>query len=359
MSAGESPRRGAQESARTAAFTVLFASVAWLLWQLREVLLLVGLSALLAFALDPLVALIERIRTPWGGVRRGLASAIVIVALVALGLWALLTALPHLARELARFIEGAPGSLERLLAALREFATERGAGAWLGPLGGDEPMSASELLRRSGGAILAAVARGFGSLGHVIGLALIPILAFWLLAQREAVEHSTLEFVPEEARPRVRQVLVAIDRALRSYVRGQSIVCATMGVLVGLSLAVLGVPVPALLGTLVAVAEVVPILGFWTASLAIVLAGWTASPGQALEGWLAYVVVNQATSLLVTPRVMGRHMKLHPFVVIVSILAGGALMGAAGAVLALPLAAAVQSVVSEFARRPEPARSQA
>lgn len=347
-----------QESARTAAFTVLFAIVAWLLWQLHEVLLVVGFSALLAFALDPVVSLIERVRTPFGRVRRGVAAALVVLAIVAIGAWAIMLALPRLTSELARFVEGAPASLERLLAAVREFATARGAGAWLGPLGGDEPMTASELMRRAGGALLAAVARSFGSLGHILGLLLAPILAFWLLAEREAVERSALEFVPEEARPRVTQVLAAIDRALRSYVRGQSIVCGTMGLLVGIALALLRVPVPALLGTTVAVAEVVPILGFWTASIAIVLAGWAASPEQALYGWLAYVVVNQFVSLLITPRVMSRHMKLHPFVVIVSILAGGALLGAAGAVLALPIAAATQSVVSEFARRPDPARAQ-
>jgi predicted PurR-regulated permease PerM len=277
--------------------------------------------------------------------------------IVMLGTWALMVALPQLAHELSRFVQGAPASLERLLAAVRAFAASRGAGAWLGPLGGEEPMSASDLLRSAGGALVTAVGRSFGSLGHIIGLALVPMLAFWLLAEREAVQRSALEFIPEDARPRVRQVLVAIDRALRSYVRGQSIVCVTMGMLVGIALALLRVPVPALLGTLVAVAEVIPIIGFWSASMAIVLAGWAASPEQALWGWLAYVVINQGISLLVTPRVMGRHMKLHPFVVIVSILSGGTLLGAAGAVLALPIAAAVQSLVSEFAPRPDAART--
>jgi predicted PurR-regulated permease PerM len=349
----------AQESARTAAFTVLLAAVVWLLWELREVLLVVGFSALLAFALDPLVSLLERIKTPLGGVGRGLSAAVVILAIVAMGAWALLLALPHLTHELTNFIAGAPGSLERLLASVRTFAVTRGAGEWLGPLGGDDPMSAAELLRRFGGAILTALGHSFGSIGHVVGLALIPILAFWLLAEREAVERSALEFIPEDARGRVGQVITAIDRALRSYVRGQTVVCAVMGLAVGIALAFLHVPVPALLGTLVAVAEIVPILGFWSASLAIVLAGWAVSPQLALWGFLAYMLINQAASLLLTPRVMGRHMKLHPFVVLVSILAGGALLGAAGAVLALPLAAATQSIVSELAPRPDGPRPQA
>jgi len=345
----------AQQAARTAAFTVMFAIVAWLMWMLREVMLLVGFAALLAFALDPLVTLFERIRTPWGRMRRDFSSALVILVMVALGVWALAVALPQLAREFARFIEGAPASLERFLAALREFASERGAGDWLGPLGGDSPMTAAEIMRRSGAALLTSVLPGLATLAHIVGLALIPILAFYLLAEREAVERSALQFIPEEARPRVQQILGAVDRALRSYVRGQSIVCVTMGTLVGIMLAFLHVPVPILLGTVVAVAEVVPILGFWTASLAIVLAGWATAPQLALWGWLGYVAINQMMSLFITPRVMGRHMKLHPFVVMVSILAGGTLLGAAGAALALPLAAAVQSLVSEFARRPEKA----
>ena len=349
----------AQESARTAALTVVFAGVAWLLWQLREVMLVVGFSALLAFALDPVVSLIERVRTPLGTVRRGISAALVILAIVALGAWAILLALPHLTHELAKFVANAPGSLETLLASVRAFAVSRGAGAWLGPLGGDDPMSATELLRRSGGAILGTLGHSFGSVGHVVGLALIPILAFWLLAEREAVERSALEFVPAEAHGRVLQLIAAIDRALRSYVRGQSIVCGTMGLLVWIALALLHVPVAALLGTLVAVAEIVPILGFWTASLAIVLAGWAVSPHLALWGWLAYMLINQATGMLITPRVMSRHMKLHPFVVLVSILAGGSLLGPAGAVLALPLAAAAQSIVSEFTPRSEAQRSHA
>lgn len=341
-----------QESARTAAFTVLLLAVAAALWMLRDVLLLVGYAALLAFALDPLVAALERVRTPRGSLPRGVAAAVVMLALVAVGASVIGTLVPQLARELSRFVEGAPASVDRLLDAARAWATARGLGDALGPLGGDSPMGAAELLRRSGGALLHALGVATGSLGHLVGLLLVPILAFYLLAEREAVEKSALGFVPAELRPRVGQVIGAVDRSLRSYVHGQALICLSIGLLTGVALAVLGFPVAVLLGTVVAIAEVVPILGFWTASVAIVLAGWGVRPELALYGWLAYLAVNQAIGLLVTPRLMGRRMQLHPFVVMVSILAGGALLGPAGAVLALPLAAALQSVISEFARRP-------
>ena len=77
---------------------------------------------------------------------------------------------------------------------------------------------------------------------------------------------------------------------------------------------------------------------------------WSVSPASAAWAFLAYLALNQLVGVFVTPRVMGRHMRMHPFVVTVSILSGGILLGAAGAILALPLAAALQSVISEFAR---------
>lgn len=332
------------------AVIVLLAAVA--LWALRDVLLLVGFAALLAFALDPWVSALEHAGR--GRLSRGFAAGALMLTLVGLGVWALIVAVPQLVRELGNFVDGAPDALDRLLATARSWAEQRGLADWLGPLAAERGADAAQLISQGGRALLGAVGKVLGNLGALVGLALVPMLAFYLLAEREAVESSALRFVPEAARPRVQSLLAAVDRALRSYVRGQSVVCLTMGVVVGVVLATIGYPVAALLGLIVGLAEVVPILGFWIATISIVLAGFTVSPMLALGGWLAYVIANQLVGLLVTPRVMGRHMKMHPFVVTVSILAGGALMGAAGAVLALPIAAALQSIVAELAGRGAP-----
>lgn len=327
------------------------------LWALRDVLMLVGFAAVLAFALEPVIVLLERIRTPRGRLARPVAAALVMLLLVAFGAWALIVAVPQLVGELGRFVAGAPASLDRLLTTVRSYAEGHQLTQYLGPLGGADAMNAAALLDRWGLTLLRVVGAQVGNLSALVGLALIPLLAFYLLSEREAVEKSALGFFPEETHARIRQILMAVDRALRSYVRGQSVVCLAMGILVGIALALLGVPVAALLGTVVGIAEVVPILGFWVAAIAILLTGWSVSPGVAVSGFIAYVVINQLVGLFITPRVMGRHMKMHPFVVTVSILAGATLLGASGAILALPLAAAIQSVVSEFAKRSTPPKS--
>jgi len=344
---GDSP--GARDSLRTAAFTVLLLVTVAVLWALRDVLMLVGYAALLAFALEPAVAWLVSLRTRRGAVSRPFAAALVMIALVGLGVWTLVRVVPQVVAELAGFVDRAPETLDRLLTWAREWAAARGWNAFDNVRSPD----AAALLRTSGGALLRGVGGAFGNLGGLVGLALVPILAFYLLTERDAVEGSTLGFVPENARPRVRQALRAVDRALQSYVRGQTLVCATIALTSWLAFWALGLPASLLLGVVVGLAEAIPILGFWVASLAIVLAGWSVAPPMAAWAFVAYLALNQLVGTLVTPRVMGRHMRMHPFVVIVSILSGGTLLGPAGAVLALPLAAALQSLISEFAPRRE------
>ncbi len=121
-----------------------------------------------------------------------------------------------------------------------------------------------------------------------------------------------------------------------------------MAVVVGVALALIGLPYALLLAVIVGVAEVLPIIGAVVASVAIALAGLSVSVTLGILGVVAYVVINWAVGAFVTPRLMGRLLKMHPFVVTVSVLAGATLLGGAGAMLALPGAAAAQALVEEF-----------
>lgn len=346
-----SPRR---ESLRTAGFTVVGLVVVTVLWALRDVLMLVAFSALLAYALEPAVVWLTSLRFPRGGISRAFASALIMFVLAGLGTWAMVRVLPQVFAEFAGFVQNAPENIARVLTWAREQAMARGW-PFLADLRGPD---IAALARTAGGVVLAAVTGVLGNLGAILGLVLMPILSFYLLTERDAVEHGALGFVPEDLRPRARQALLAINRALRSYVRGQAFICATMGIAGWLTFWALGLPASLLLGVLVGLAEVMPIIGFWLASVAILLAGWSVSPATAGWAFVAYLVLNQLLSLFVTPRIMGRHMRMHPFIVTVSILSGGALLGPAGAILALPIAASLYGVISEFAPRREHGRTE-
>ena len=171
----------------------------------------------------------------------------------------------------------------------------------------------------------------------------------YLLAESDAVQLSALKFIPETSHTDITRLGGAVDRALRSYVRGQAIVCVVTGIAVCAGLALVHHPVALLLGLLAGVAEVIPYLGFLVVVAAIALAGSSVGPLQMLLGLIVYIGLNWTIGAFVTPRLMGRYLRMHPFVVTVSVLAGVQLLGAEGALLALPVAAVVQALIGELA----------
>ena len=346
---------GSFVAARSTLLWVAIAAVL-LVWALRDLAVLVGFAVLLAYALLPAVNLIERARGPGGrALPRGLVAGSLMTALVVVAGWLIALAVPRIGAEAAHFVTNAPEVMARIVQDLRAYSAERGLSAWLDPVVENGHAELASLLQNLGGTLPGEAARFFGGIGNLLGLALVPLLAFYLLAESEEVRVSALRFVPEPVAQEITRLGGAVDRALRSYVRGQAIVCTVMGVLVGAGLAVLHHPVALLLGFVVAVAELMPYLGFMIAAGAIVLAGFSVSPLQAALGLVLYIAFNWAIGTFVTPRVMGRYLKMHPFVVTVSVLAGAQLLGPAGALLALPGAAVIQAVIGEMAPRSHPA----
>jgi predicted PurR-regulated permease PerM len=323
--------------------------VASVMWSLRQIVILVGFSLLLAYALDPIVSAIERVPlTRKRKVPRGAASATVVLILGLLTAVGLAIGVPRLLLELEHFVQGAPRALDSLVLQVREWAEPRGLSVTLGPFLDKMESDGGDTLRGLGGTLAGRFGAILGSLGHSLEFALLPLLAFYLLAERNAVEASALRFVPENARDKVSVLSAAVDRALRSYVRGQAVVVLVMGTGVGIVLTLMGFHLAYLLGVLAGIGELIPYLGFSVAALAVVLSGFGQGPEHALTGLAGYAAVNWTVGTFVTPRVMGRHLKLHPFVVTVSVLAGAEVLGAAGAMLALPTAAVLQSLVAEL-----------
>jgi len=337
-----------RQSLLTAALLVL----AWLLWMLRDLVILIGFAAVFAYALDPVVSWLERIPGPRGRTMpRGLAAGFTIALLAVILGTTIAVAVPRLAQQFVRFAAAVPGVLARLDQDLRAFVAAHPWARLGGSPGGDQAGNAKAILGAIGGGVKALAGSLLGNLGGLARLVLLPLFAFYMLADAKRARSSVLAEAPRGRREQSERVLDALDRALRAYVRGQALVCLAMGASVGVALALLRFPVATLLGVAVGLAEIVPILGFWIAAAAIALEGYSRSPGFALAGVASYVVVNNLMNTFVSPRLLGRQVKLHPFVVNVAVIGGGMLLGPGGAILALPAAAIAKSLLDEFGPR--------
>ena len=160
---------GAQDTARSARNALLWVAVVGLVlvWALRDLVLLVGYSVLLAYALLPVVAAIER---PFGrrGPRlpRGAAAAVVMLGLVAVVGWLLALAVPRLAAQAAHFAAGAPDALARLVQGARAYGAAHGLSVWLDPAIEDVRANVSGLLENLGGTLAGWAGRGLSGLGQ-------------------------------------------------------------------------------------------------------------------------------------------------------------------------------------------------
>jgi predicted PurR-regulated permease PerM len=338
------------EGTRSAFVTVGLALVLVLLWALRDIVVMVSLAVLLAFVLAPLVSLLEKVPLPRGArVPRGAASAIVVLGLVVVMGWLLSLGIPRIGSEVGRLAERIPGTVQMLLGEAGTYAARHGLSQHIDPVIENLRANASTYLESLGVASLRWLGRLFGNLGQFLHFLLLPVLAFYLLSESEAVRESMSRFLPGSTRGWLAPAQRAVDRALSSYVRGQTIVCVIMGTLVGVALAIAGYPGATVLGVIVGLAEIVPFIGYWTAMLAIVLIGLGVSPAMAVTGFVIYTVLNAVNSYLILPRVMGQHLRMHPFVIIVSVLAGATLLGPVGVFIALPGAAVAQALIEELA----------
>jgi predicted PurR-regulated permease PerM len=317
-------------------------------WMLRDLLMLVAYAGLLAYALDPMVSWVDRRLSARRAVPRGVAAAIVMVVLVLVAGGLLATTIPSLAHQVTEFARSAPGSVARLQQETRAFIESRGWGGLLGSGAGDTSVTASSLLDTLGRGFMSRLGGVIGSLAGLVTVVLLPLFTFYLLADGKRARASFLEHVPRDHLPRVQRVLDALDRALRAYVRGQGLVCLAMGSAMAIVLTVLRFPVALLLGVVVAFAEIIPIAGFWLAALAIALEGYSVRPGLAMVGLVSYIVVNNVMQTFVSPRLLGRQVRLHPLVISLSVIGGGMLLGPAGAILALPAAAMIRVLLDEL-----------
>lgn len=320
----------------------------WFVWEVRVVFVLVAFSLLLAYGLDPVVRRVEML--PGGRVPRRVAAGAVIFTLIVLLALAVGYGAPVLASQVAGFLGRVPEQLTHLSEAVRTRAS-RGA-PWMQQLvpmidGMSEdtttlvPQLASWLLRGAAG-VLARIQQ-------LLGLLLVPVFTFYLMTDGRELREAFVGFLPARVRDSVLGSRGRVHRALQSYVRGQALVCLIMGTATGSALGVAGMPDVLLLGALAGIAEIVPVLGATLATVVIFLSGLTVDLGRGLVGVGIYVVINWMLGTFVTPRIMGRELKLHPFFVMVSVLAGAQLLGPPGAILALPAAAVLQALVQDVA----------
>jgi predicted PurR-regulated permease PerM len=184
-------------------------------------------------------------------------------------------------------------------------------------------------------------------------LTLLTVVYFWL-TEHARLQRYALAFVREERRKRARHLWNAAETRLGMWVRAQVILMATIGIGTAVAYSLLGVPAALLLGLTASLAEAIPIVGPLLGAIPAVLVAATVSPQLAIEVAGVYFVLQLIEGNVLVPIVMRNTLGISPFLVILSVLIGGAAGGFPGALLAVPVAATLETLIEGLQDRDIP-----
>lgn len=313
------------------------------LWFIGDVLLPFVLGGAIAYFLDPVADRMERM-----GMSRAMATALITVIAILIFVIMALLVIPTLVQQSISLFETAPQLTrdftnfltEKFPALLDETSTLR---ASINSIGAT--------IQERGGQLLETAVASFASIVNVIILfVIVPVVAVYLLLDWDRMIQTIDNLLPRDHAPTIRKLAGDIDKTLASFVRGMGTVCLILGTYYAIALMLVGLQFGLVVGFIAGLVTFIPYLGallggalaiglalfqFWGDWLSIGLVAGIFGLGQVMEG------------NVLTPKLVGSSVGLHPVWLILSLSVFGMLFGFVGMLVAVPLAAAI-GVLTRF-----------
>jgi predicted PurR-regulated permease PerM len=184
----------------------------------------------------------------------------------------------------------------------------------------------------------------------VLWLVLIPLLSFYILNDMHRLKAKALLFVPKAWRPITSKMVSRTATVFSNYVRGLLEACLVYSIVTSIVLSFCHVRYGIVLGLLAGVLYAVPYLGAITILVLVFVVSAATGSGfnHAIWPTIAMLITNESFDLLITPRILGKSVGLHPALSIFAMMAGAKLFSLPGMILAVPIAASIQEIILEF-----------
>jgi predicted PurR-regulated permease PerM len=328
----------------TITMTALAVVIVWCAFLVREVLLLIYVSGLLAVGFSPVVRLIERQKVlPIGTGRfpRWLAILVLYVILIGTLTGIGFLVVPPLVHQSQQLWTAIPDMFNQV----QEFLIEKGVIT--------EHLTWTEAVKRAPtggregavGTVFGAVA---GVVGGLFGLVTILILTFYILIEAASLRNTMLRLFPAQNRQRVAAASRDITVKVSAWLSGQLLLGAIIGSSSAIGLWLLGIPFFYVLALLSGIGELIPVIGPVLSAIPAIAVAASVSLNKVLLVILFFIAQQQFENHILVPKVMARQVGVSAVTVIVALLIGGKLLGILGAILAVPTAAILQVVLAEI-----------
>ncbi|MBX9942982.1 MAG: AI-2E family transporter [Reyranella sp.] len=324
------------------------------LWLLNDILLPFVVGVVVAYFLDPVVGRLQR-----AGLSRTWATTAVTIAAALAFVGAVMAVLPSLFGQLQELIAKAPQYVVQAATRLQPLVEPLRERFGMTPLSLQEIQGyatqwAGQALSVAGSVAGAVAQRGVAVINLLGLLFLTPVVTFYLLRDWEKVVGAIDAYLPLEHAGTIRKLAGQSNAAIAGYLRGQALVCLCLATIYGLGLSLVGLQFGLIIGLIAGAISFIPFVG--------TLVGATLAIGMALAqfppDWMgvakvaAVFVVGQALEgNVLSPKLVGDRVGLHPVWIMFALLAGGTLFGFVGVLVAVPTAAVAGVIVRHLLER--------
>ncbi len=328
--------------------------LAWLFIKLAPIIMPFAISAALAYLFDPLTDRLERVRIGSWKWSRTMAVTVVFTLGISLFVIMLLVVIPLLRTQ-----------VQDLAARMPEILDWLGEVAWpwvqsnLGLQGFTlDTATVTETLksywRETSQALFTVIGKisqsGQAVFAFVMNLVLVPVVTFYLLRDWDKLIDGIQNLLPRRHEPLISRLSSQIDDVLGAFIRGQLVVMLALGMIYAIGLWAIGLDLAIIIGLIAGLLSIVPYLGTFVGVVAALIAALFQFQDIVHLLLVAgvFVIGQTLEGMVLTPKLVGDQIGLHPVAVIFAVLAGGQLAGFLGILLALPVAAALNVLVRYF-----------
>ncbi len=185
----------------------------------------------------------------------------------------------------------------------------------------------------------------WGFLNYLFNIVLAPVFSFYFLKDLKGVRARVYGVLPSQWRDGALELWHEVDKVLGSFFRGYLVVAVIVGGLVAFVLAALGMDFALMLGLFAGLAELIPYFGPLIGAVPAVAFAFLKSSWLAVKVGIAFVVIHQLEGMIISPKILGNRVGIHPLLVIFSVMVGGEIYGLPGIILSVPVAAVIKVIV--------------
>jgi len=318
----------------------LAVALLYFVYLIRGIFLSLILAVILAYLLHPLVRMVES-----RGASRTMSIFIVFTAMFFVTAGLVLYGMPHIIAQLDEVREVVPRytmEVKKLTASLQLQYARAGIPEALREIIDERIMWLEQALIRQAERVVEGI---LNLAGYIFNVILAPIFAYYLLKDVEMFSQQVVSIIPAHRRHEVLALGREISKVVDSFVRGYLLVSVITGFLTYLALLMLKMEFALMLGVFAGLTNLIPYFGPFIGAIPAVALAMLVSKWQVLKVIIAFVVIQQVEASIISPKILGDRVGLHPLLVILVLLAGGKLYGLTGLILAVPAAAIIRVLV--------------